>query len=380
MKKTILKVLSYILVAALASCLTLGLTLGLGGVSKLSQLEQLLLTYHVDDPDKTVLENAAANAMVSAAGDRWSYYISADQMQSYQNGKNNSYVGIGVTVQHQDDGYLVIAVSEGGPALEAGVQVGDVITGADGQSFAALEIGERDALIQGKEGTQVTLELLREGERLSLTLTRRTIQVEVASGKLLENGVGYVKIRNFNTNCYTETVAAIEELRAQGATAILFDVRNNGGGYANEMIKLLDYLLPEGVLFQTVDYSGATSKDMSDADFLDMPMAVLVNGNSYSAAEFFAAALVEYEAAFVVGTQTSGKGYFQNTFNLSDGSAVAISTGKYCTPNGVSLEGVGITPEYVVEVDEITAAQIAAGTLEYTADPQIMAAIRGLNP
>ncbi len=378
MKKKILRVLSYILVAAVASCLTLVVSQLFGGGGKLQYLEKLILTYHVDEQDKTALEDAAAHAMIAAAGDRWSYYISVDQMQSYEENKNNAYVGIGVTIQREDAGYKVIAVTEGGPSQEAGIQVGDLIVGADGQRLAGLSDAERDALIKGEEGSSVEILVQRQGQEVTLTVTRRTIHVEVATGELLPDGVGYVKILNFNTNCYVETVAVIEDLRAQGATSILFDVRNNGGGYANEMIDLLDYLLPEGVLFQTVDYSGATSQDMSDASFLDMPMAVLVNEYSYSAAEFFAAALVEYEAAFVVGTQTSGKGYFQNTFPLGDGSAVAISTGKYCTPKGESLEGVGITPLYVVGVDDMTAAQIAAGMLEYTEDPQIMAALEAM--
>ncbi len=378
MKKTILKILSYILVAALASCLTLALTLGFGGPGKLQQLENLLLHYHVDDPDRKALEDAAANAMVSAAGDRWSYYISAEQMQSYEENKKNAYVGIGVTVQQHDSGYKIIAVTQGGPSQEAGIQVEDILTHVDGKSLAGIPVGERDQLIKGKEGTKVSLTLLRQGKEVTVTVTRKTIQVDVATGQLLPDGVGYVKIVNFNTNCFTETVEVIEALRAQGATSILFDVRNNGGGYAHEMIQLLDYLLPEGVLFQTVDYAGNSSQDLSDAAFLDMPMAVLVNENSYSAAEFFAAALVEYEAAFVVGQKTSGKGYFQNTFPLRDGSAVAISTGKYCTPKGESLEGVGITPAYIVEVSGELAAQIAAGMLEYSEDPQIMKAIEVL--
>ncbi len=378
MKKKIFKVLSYILVAAVASCLTLALSQAFGDGGKLGYLEKLILTYHVDDPEKTALEDAAAHAMIAAAGDRWSYYISADQMQSYEENKNNAYVGIGVTIQQEEAGYQVIAVTQGGPAQEAGIQVDDVIVQAAGQKLAGLSETERDALIKGEEGTTVQLVVLRQDQEVTLTVTRRTIHVEVAAGELLSDGVGYVKIVNFNTNCFTETVEVIEALRAQGATSILFDVRNNGGGYANEMIDLLDYLLPEGVLFQTVDYRGTTSQDLSDASFLDMPMAVLVNEYSYSAAEFFAAALVEYEAAFVVGTQTSGKGYFQNTFPLGDGSAVAISTGKYCTPKGESLEGIGITPQYVVAVDDVTAAQIAAGMLEYTEDPQIMAAINAL--
>ena len=152
-------------------------------------------------------------------------------------------------------------------------------------------------------------------------------------------------------------------------------MRYNGGGYANEMNKVLDYLLPEGELFKTVDYTGKEEVTKSNAKCLEMPMTVLVNGSSYSAAEFFAAALREYEWATVVGQQTSGKGYYQVVYQLSDGSAVGLSIGKYVTPKGVSLEGVGITPDVIVEVTKEQAAGIYAGTLDPMEDPQILAAI-----
>ena len=153
---------------------------------------------------------------------------------------------------------------------------------------------------------------------------------------------------------------------------------NNPGGFADELVELLDYLLPEGDLFRTVSYDGKEQVDTSDADFLDMPMAVLVNGDSYSAAEFFAAALQEYEAAIVVGEPTVGKGYYQNTIQLGDGSAVALSTGKYFTPKGNSLADVGVTPDVRAEVDEETAANIYYGLCTTAEDPQIQAAVNAL--
>jgi carboxyl-terminal processing protease len=170
----------------------------------------------------------------------------------------------------------------------------------------------------------------------------------------------------------------VEQLMEQGAVAIIFDVRYNGGGYAEEMVKLLDYLLPKGDLFRTVDFMGVEDVDKSDAACVELPMAVLVNGSSYSAAEFFAAALREYEWATVVGEKTSGKGHFQVTYPLSDGSAVGLSIGKYFTPKGQCLEGVGLTPDVPVAVDEETAYAIYAGTLDPMEDPQILAAVEAL--
>ena len=155
-------------------------------------------------------------------------------------------------------------------------------------------------------------------------------------------------------------------------------MRNNPGGFADELVKLLDYLLPEGDLFRSVSYDGKEQVDTSDANYLDMPMAVLVNGNSYSAAEFFAAALQEYEAAVVVGEPTVGKGYYQQTIQLGDGSAVNLSTGKYFTPKGNSLADKGITPTVRVDVDEETASAIYYGTIQNADDPQLQAAIQAL--
>ncbi len=378
MKNKLWKFLSYVMVAVAASVLTLAIQTAVTGLDKLDVLQQYLSTYYVDGVDKEDLQDAAANGMVSALGDRWSYYVPADEYASFVENKNNAYVGIGVTIRKQDDGCLVIKVAEGGPAQEAGLQVDDVIIAADGTSIVGISDGERDALIKGKEGTTVEITVRRDGQEKTFTVARKTVHVKVATGTMLEGNIGLVKIVNFNTNCYQHTVAAIEQLRTQGATAIIFDVRFNGGGYVTEMVELLDYLLPEGLLFQSEDYRGKRQEEYSDEAYLDLPMAVLVNGSSYSAAEFFAAALKEYDAAVLVGEQTSGKGYFQNTFRLPDGSAVAISTGKYYTPKGVSLEGVGLTPEVYVEVDAQISDKIYAETLLPMEDPQILAAINAL--
>ena len=160
---------------------------------------------------------------------------------------------------------------------------------------------------------------------------------------------------------------------------MIFDVRFNPGGYKDEMVKVLDYLLPEGVLFRSERYDGLTWEDKSDAKCKNMPMAVLMNTESYSAAEFFAAALNEYDYAVTVGQATTGKGYFQNTITLSDGSAVNLSVGKYYTPNGVSLaEEGGIQPEVLVDIDQQTMAKIYAKTLPDEEDAQLQAAIEQL--
>ena len=376
--KILLQILSYVLVAAAAVVITLFAGMKTGSYSKLEQLEALLLNCYINGADRTKLEDAAAHAMVGALGDRWSYYIPADEYAAYQEQKKNAYVGIGVTIRDTGNGYHIDKVTEGGPAEKAGLLAGDIIVAVDGKSVIGMPVDEGKALVQGKKGTTVELTVDRAGEQLTFQVKRDTIQTKVATGVMLEDKIGLVTIENFNTNCYKESKEAVEMLLEQGAVALIFDVRYNGGGYADEMVDLLNYLLPEGDLFRTINYLGNEAVDKSDASCVEVPMAVLVNGSSYSAAEFFAAALREYDWATVVGEKTSGKGHFQVTFPLSDGSAVGLSIGKYFTPKGICLEGVGIEPDVLVAVDQETAAAIYAGTLDPMADPQILAAIEAL--
>ena len=378
MKKKLLLLTSYILVAALSTAATLGLVFWqTSGGSKLDQLEALIGNYYIEEVDLTELEDAAAQAMIAATGDRWSYYIPASEYAAYRETSENAYVGIGITitVAHDGSGLQVMEVNPGSSAEEAGLQVDDVIIAIEGQDASDMTTTEARNIVRGKEGTQVRLTLWRAGQTLDVSVTRRKVEVAVATGTLLEDNVGLVSIINFDDRCAQETIAAIETLLEQGAQSLIFDVRNNPGGYAHELVKLLDYLLPEGELFRTVDYAGQESVDMSDANHLDIPMAVLVNRDSYSAAEFFAVALQEYEAALVVGEKTTGKGHFQSTFRLKDGSAVALSIGKYYTPKGISLEGVGITPDILLPVDDSIYADIVYGRLSPEDDPQILAAL-----
>lgn len=377
MKKYLLRIGSYILVAALATFLTLYFYPG-GG--KLAELEALIDQCFVGDADPKTLEDAAAAAMVTATGDRWSYYMSREEHETYLEQVNNAYVGIGVTIQQEaEEGYRILEVSAGGPAEEAGIEVNDLLFEVEGQDVRNMDITQVRDLVKGKEGTSVNLRLLRKGEHVSVTVERRKVETAVATYEMLENNVGLVTIVNFDSRCAEESIAAIETLLEQGAKALVFDVRNNPGGYADELVKLLDYLLPEGELFRTVRYDGKEHVDTSDADFLDLPMAVLVNGSSYSAAEFFAAALREYNAGIVIGEQTVGKGYFQTTYTLSDGSAVALSIGKYFTPKGVNLsEAGGLTPDVVIDLDEETEVALYYGTLPREDDPHIRAAMERL--
>lgn len=376
---------SYVLVATLASGVTFWLCRESGqGQSKLEQLQLLIAERYVDasELDMTKLEDAAAEGMLSATGDRWSYYIPASEFAALMEQKQNSYVGIGVTISVREDklGFDIVQVEPGGGAQEAGVLPGDILVAVEGQDAAILGTAGCRELIRGEEGTRVNITVLRDGERLDFSLVRKTIRVAVATGEMLENNVGLITIANFDDRCAAETKKAIEALCSQGATALIFDVRNNPGGYKHELVDILDYLLPEDlVLFRSRYFNGNESTDYSDSHYLEMPMAVLINSESYSAAEFFAAALAEHEWAITVGDATCGKGNYQNTFQFTDGSGVALSTGKYFTPKGVSLADVGgLLPQVPVAVTQEQAALIYAGLVEPEDDPQIQAAVNVL--
>lgn len=377
------RLLSYVLVAVAAASFAVGIVFFVlsGEQNKLRELENIIQERFIDEVDTTAIEDAAAAAMVDALGNRWSYYIPASQCADHLANQKNAYVGIGITIILREDGkgFDVLKVEEGSGAQAAGILAGDIVTGVEDQSAKELGMDGARALIQGKEGSTVSVTVLRGEETLTFQVERKRIEVTVAKGQMLEDKIGLVTIVNFNDRCADETVAVIEQLLEDGAEALIFDVRFNPGGYKEELVDLLDYLLPEGDLFRSLHYTGAERVDTSDEACLELPMAVLMNGDSYSAAEFFAAALSEYDWATLVGQPTTGKSHFQTTIELSDGSAVNLSVGKYFTPKGVSLADVGgLKPDVTVEIDEETYGAIYAGTLDAAKDPQVKAAIQAL--
>lgn len=348
---------------------------------KLDEIVALLNEVYVDGYDTDKLGDYLAQAAVAATGDRWSYYVSAEDYDAFVESNENAYVGIGVTVESSDDltdGVQITKVTPNSPAEEAGIEADDRIYAVEGETVESLGLDEAKNRIRGEEGTEVTLTILRGEKKFDVTVKRASVEVEVVKYSMLDGSIGYIKINNFEANSADRTIEAIDALRGQGAKALVFDLRFNPGGRKDELVRVLDDLLPEGPLFRSVDYKGNESVDYSDADCVELPMAVLVNGDSYSAAEFFAAALQEYDWATVVGTKTCGKANYQQTFRLSDGSAVAVSTGHYQTPHGVTLANVGVTPDEIVEVDNKTYLELYKEAVAVKDDAQLQAAIKAV--
>ena len=372
-----------LLTAVLTVVLTAGVLLGaawlLLGRAGVSMAETMVLinTLFVGEHDIQTATDQALDSLITGLGDRWSYYMDADSYQQQIQRRSNSYVGIGVTVTYLEEGVLHIeAVTAGGPAEAAGLQAGEEITAVDGTALTAENISEATSLIQGEEGTQVTLTVRgTDGTEREVTVTRSQIDESPAEGELLSDGTGLVTIRNFNSRCAEDAIAAVDSLVEQGAQRLVFDVRNNGGGYVSELTDLLDHLLPEGTIFRQRSNFGWETTVTSDAQCVELPMAVLVNGNTYSAAEFFAAQLQEMDWGVIVGEPTFGKGFSQQTFPLACGGAVNLSTARYFTGEGVSLIGTGLTLDQEVALTEEQAAALSAGTLDPSEDPQLQAAI-----
>lgn len=338
---------------------------------KYADVKQVVDDYYIGDGDNTAISDASSAAMITALGDKWSYYMTPEEYQSYQMYSANEYAGIGVTIQLDDKtkGFRITSVTAQSPAEKAGLSVGDIITAVDGESVTGKSLSDVQSLIRSKlnETLKFTIQDAN-GDSRTVSVDCKVIYTDPVSSKMLDNHVGYVKINNFESGSGTGAVQAVDQLLADGAQSLVFDVRGNPGGMLSELITILDHLLPEGDVFVSVDKSGKEDVTRSDNVCVKVPMVVLVNGNSYSAAEYFAAALREYNWATIVGENTTGKGRSQTTIVLDDGSAVHISSKKYLTPNRVDLsEQGGLVPDVVV-----------APATEGDVDTQLEAAIRAL--
>ncbi len=345
---------------------------------KLKDVADYVDEYFVGEYDEQELLDGAVAGYIDALGDRWSSYYSAEQTETLMAEDENSYVGIGVTVSSAEENpYEIISVTQGGPAANAGIQPFDVMTAVDGtpvSDFASYD--DMLAAVRGEAGTSVVITVQRGTESLDFTVTRAEVYNEQVDAEMLPGNIGLLTIWGFETNVDVEFSEKLDELLAQGATSLIFDVRFNPGGYVDVMYNMLDRLLPEGTVISMSYKDGKSQSFKSDADCIEMPMAVITNAYSVSAAEFFAAALQEYGVATVVGEHTGGKGYAQNLILLEDGSSINLSTAKYYTPKGVSLAGVGVTPDIEVVMSDEDLYNFYQLTNEQ--DVQLQAAIAAL--
>lgn len=346
--------------------------------TKLREIDRIAASRYIGDLDAEAVADYAAVGYVAGLGDQWSSYIPADQYEQYRMNSEGQGCGIGVAVISTEDSIRVNLVYDDSPAAQAGIEKGDYIVAAAGLTVEADGADAVIDAIRGDEGTEVSVSVRKDGtdEVQELTMQRAVVTQKMAWGQMLDGSVGYIRIENFHDGAAAQFQDTLDGLLADGAQSLVIDVRHNGGGRVKEMSEALDPLLPEGTIMTLRTKDGDETVYSSDADMIDLPIAVLIDDQSISAAEFFAAALQEYDRATLVGMHTTGKGRAQQTFELSDGSAVNLSVEEYFTPNGNSLADVGIAPDIEVTLTEEQQADFYFLTPED--DPQLQKAVESV--
>lgn len=329
--------------------------------NKMKVVEMLLDNKYLYDYDKDKLRENAVKAYVDGLDEPYTHYYPAEEFTSYIDNIQDGYIGIGVIVGVNDDNQIeVIAPFEGSPAFEAGIEPEDIITAVDGTAYSGDMLTEAvNSIKSGKEGTDVLITVLRNGEEKSFTVTRGDISSESVSAKMLDENIGYMRISAFNMeskngehSTATEFKEELSKLQADGAKSLILDLRDNPGGVLDVACDIADELLPEGAITYTEDKDGERKYFNSDEQHIDIPIAVLINGNSASASEVLTGALKDYGRAVVIGEKSYGKGIVQDVYPFYDGSGISFTSAKYYTPNGICIHDIGIEPDVAVEMDD----------------------------
>jgi len=327
----------------------------LSRAAKTEIMESYLDKYYVEDFDETLVEEMLFSGMAAGVGDRYTYYMPAENLDQYLENANGNFDGVGIEVFTNQEGEVVISrVMEGQPAETAGMQEGDVIIGVDGEDMRGKLVNDVAAPIRGKSGTPVTIQVLRKstGETLEMTMDRAVVVMESVDSRMMNGNIGYISITGFKENTYEQFKRALDTMLEQGMEGLVLDLRDNPGGLVKSVYHIGEELLPEGTMVYTLDKKENRDDLKCDGEYLDIPLAVLVNENSASASEILAGAVKDTGRGRLIGMQTFGKGLVQRLFTLPDGSGLNVTIQKYYTPNGTSIHGVGVAPDEVLQLPE----------------------------
>ncbi|MDP2859081.1 MAG: S41 family peptidase [Bacillota bacterium] len=318
---------------------------------KLMNVLDLVQRQYVDQMDVQKLVDGATEGLVKATGDPYSAYMEPREWRELLIRASGNYAGIGVYIGAKDRYITVIAPIKGTPAEKAGVKPGDTIVKVDGKDIVDMPSDKVADLIRGKEGTKVKITLMRQGSStpINLEITRATINVPAADWEMLEGNIGYIRVREFNSQATKQVTEAIAELKAKGATSLVVDLRGNPGGLVEESIGVADLLLDKGAVVHVIDRAGKKETLSAQAPGLGLPLVVLIDAGSASASEIVAGAVQDHKAGTIVGLKSFGKGSVQTLMTLKDGSGLKLTTQKYYTPNMRSIHGVGVEPDVKVE-------------------------------
>lgn len=350
-------------------------------VKKMELLAQLVDEYYMYDISVDDMRTGAYKGLLEGLGDPYTCYYTADEYKALMESTQGTYFGIGAVVQQNLKTMYITIVKPyvDGPAYNAGMLPGDIIYMVDGVDVTGMEIDNVVAMMKGPEGTIVKVTVVRDGvaDPVELTITRGKIEIETIEYEMLADKIGYIAISAFDEPTPKQFKEAINDLKRQGMKGLVIDLRDNGGGLLTAVVEMLDYILPEGMIVYTEDKYGEREEYRgTDKDVLELPMSVLINGNSASAAEIFAAAMQDYEAATLVGTTSFGKGIVQSILPFNDGTAVKITISRYFTPKGVCIHGEGVTPDIEVELNEELRQMVV---IPHDQDNQLETAIKAIS-
>ena len=349
-----------------------------GTLAKMLTIDSVIEKYALEDADQSDIADGIYKGMMSAIGDDYAEYYTKEEYQSMKESTEGSYDGIGalLTQDAETNEITIVQIYEGSPAEKAGLLAGDKLIAADEYQYVDLDLSTFVSHVKGKAGTTVNITYERDGKENTVEIERATVEVPSVEGQMLQDGIGYVQISSFDGVTPAQFESTMEDLKDQGMTSVIIDLRSNLGGLVDASVQMLDYLLPEGTVVYTIDKNGKKVEYTSDAEhYLDMPIVVLVDGYTASAAEIFTGAIRDFSYGTIIGTQTYGKGIVQRTFPLSDGSALKLTVSKYYTPNGECIHKTGITPDIELEY-EFLGGDDESYSIEY--DNQILRAIEEL--
>lgn len=349
-------------------------------VDKLAFLEMLVDQYYLDEVDSTSFADGIYKGFMSSLEDPYSTYYTAQEYDNLMESSSGVYHGIGATVSQDIKTGIITIVKPfaTGPAYKEGILPGDIIYKVEGEEVTGIDLSEVVSRMKGVEGTKVTITIAREGESepIEFVITRQKINIPTIEHKMLRDDIGYILITEFDEITVPQFKTAISELEKSGMKGLIVDVRDNPGGLLDSVVQILDRLLPKGLIVYTEDKNGERmTKEAKNPDKLDIPLAVLINGNSASASEIFAGAVQDYEIGTVIGTTSFGKGIVQKVIPLFDGTAVKLTISKYFTPDGRNIHGTGIVPDVEIELSDEMKKEV---TIPVEKDNQLQEAIKSL--
>ena len=320
---------------------------------KLNALNSVLSNkFYFDQADEEKSADSIYKAYLSSYDDKYTVYYTADEYKKLMESTSGKFYGVGALCSiNESGGVMVLDAFEDGPAYKAGVRDGDVVIKVDDTDITGMDLSSAVALIKGDKGTQVNLTIVRDDKTYVFSIIRDEIITKTVDYKMMENSIGYIQISQFDEVTTEQFKEALTDLNNQGLKGLIVDIRSNPGGLLNVVVDIVDEIIPKGLIVYTDDVNGNRKEYNGSSDNeIPVPMAVLVDGNSASAAEIFAGAVQDYGKGKIIGTQTFGKGIVQTIQPLTDGSAIKYTIAQYYTPKGQVIQGNGVTPNMVVEL------------------------------